>query len=856
MIRRSPGAIGTVPNAAQRGRGVGYLTLAGGSPPPPQPANDPLEQLAVGTAGSGDYAGYKVAQVDTFNEPISQLLLHPAQLNGGTPGTLYNNFSERDRRRPFSAQTYCLVDQFFTGWKDQGDGVQMASAADILATAGGVIRSRHRHATAEETAMLGARTNERGPTETTIECVTAHPTWYGRWAILGPAILEARYRVVPPAGYTLPANVPAAVQDGLNPHSAFWDCHARGGSEAANVDLGGGLRAGGECDYIEMSLINGVNFRASGVGGSTSSGNLGIVHDGNWNVVQVNFGPSAQPTKAVLRALEDDLATARPGTATVTPNYDLQGTIADGTGNLEEPRYIMFGSLNEDQNSAYPGVLDHTKWIGKQMDTELSAVRVWIPSGSKVVAPIITPWQINQVEYRQSGTEVITFPAAVDIWGAGTWTEMMRGVHAIDVNGPGRAGGTLGDYVAPLFTRTQAPFGLSQDLTARTITLTMANFCAQWPGLIIMHLFGWDATTGVLKPYRIFVCVKPRVAIPAPPLAVASTAYSHTIPRDDGAGTRYWTSGNIPKPNAANGGLAIEYLPAWLSFNAGTRALTGTAPATLDDIKDRVIVSVENAAGGKTEQELDLVWTPRGVSNLTYVLDSGDTNTVPGAHGDRPARAYNRFGPRALAINTTWLSQTTEAQRPAIKTNGGIGGTYRVLNMTGACYDGGESNPSSTFQDFVDGSNISTAGPYYFALGFKLNAAASQDIVRWQISSNARFWGLFTNASSRLIFRYVGQGGSNVDFDLAAADTNWHTIEVKKVGATLDIWLDGVQVVTGHTITQTGSIDTNIFRLGGNTAGDPAMDGDVSRFVMQKADPGSDQANIRTYVARRHGQVL
>ena len=828
----------------------------------PLDASDPLEALAIGTAGSGAYSGYTLALIDGFGgaASITQQLLTPDQMNGGVPGTLYNNFSERDRRRPFSAQTYCLADHAFTGWKDAGDGATLASMADLLTIQSGAIRSRHRHATAGETAVLGARTTERGPAGTTIECVTSHPTWYGRWAYIGPLIMEIRYRCVPPAGYSpTQYTTPSVITDGLNPHTTVWDCHCRGGSEAQNLDLGGGNRAGGEFDYFEMSLSGKCTARVSGLNPSpvVQAANAGAVYDGTWQVVRTTFSPSAAPTKVQQIIVRDDLATAVPGSGSVNSDYDLQGTIGDGLGNLEQPRYLMFGSLNEDQNSAYPGVLDHTKWIGKQMDSEISSVRVWMPTGNKAVSPIITPYQINQVEYAQSGTVVIDFPSVAAIWGAGTWTELCRGIQAIDVNGPGRAGGTLGDYVAPIWTSTGLPFGASVSLVSRQITLTMSDFCANWPGLCVFHIWAWDATTSVIRPYRIFVCVKPRVALPAMAFPTAGAAFSHTFPRDDGAGTRYYTSGNIPKLNAPDGGFGVAQKPAWLGVSG--RTLSGTAPAKIDDTDDLVVVQAENAAGGITEQEHDAIATVRGVTGLTYVLDPRDTRTVPGAIGDKVAQAKHRYGPRALINNNTYLGRSNTAQQPVLKL-GGIGGTFRVLDMNGAQFDGGasDSNPATTFQDFIDTTNIST-GNKYFAIGFKLNTTTSQTIVHWSISSTARIWMLFASSGGALLFRYAGQGGSNVDLTvMATADTNWHTVEVHKVGSNLDIWLDGTKVISAHTITQTGSLDCNIFRLGGGTgaSGTPQMNGDVSRLVLVSGDPTADLATIRKHVGRAHGQAL
>ena len=90
----------------------------------PLDASDPLEALAIGTAGSGRTPAthWRSSTASGGAASITQQLLTPDQMNGGVPGTLYNNFSERDRRRPFSAQTYCLADHAFTGGGSSADG--------------------------------------------------------------------------------------------------------------------------------------------------------------------------------------------------------------------------------------------------------------------------------------------------------------------------------------------------------------------------------------------------------------------------------------------------------------------------------------------------------------------------------------------------------------------------------------------------------------------------------------------------------------------------------------------------------------------------------------------------------------
>ena len=835
------------------GDGTARLVAIPSPPPTPPASDDPLEQLGVGAAGRGDYAGYSLGIVETFDEAISALLLHGDQLAaGGTPGSLYNNFSERDRRRPFSAQTYCLVDPWFAGWKNANDGVALSSFADTLVTEGGVIRSRHRHATAQETAILGARTNERGPSELTIECVTAHPTFYGRWAFRGPCIVEYRLRVVPPAGYTIPTGNPAGtLTDGINLHAATWRCNVIGGSEAQNPDLGGGRRQGGEHDDFEISLDNATNTRPSGNGaGSLSTGYAGFKCDGTWQIVRLTHGAAGAPTKMGLRLLQDDLATPVAGSSVLSLDYDLDGSMGSDGGALEDLQYYMFGTLNEDQNSRYPGVLDHTKWIGKSMDTELSSMRVWIPSGNKVVAPVGAAFQINRVPYAATGTVVVTIPSAAEIWGSGTWTEVLRWMHAIDVNGPGRTD----DYTSPVAGRTTNPTGLAQNLGTRQITLTMSSFAANKPGVVVGHLWATDATTGISKPYRIFIAVAPRVSIPAIPLAAAGAAYSHTIPRDDGAGTRYWDAGNIPKLGAADGGLAITQKPAWLV--ATGRALSGTAPATLDDVTDTVTASVENAAGDVTTQVLDLVWTPRTLANRVYALDPRDPAPIPGNAGDAVEFLNGKFA----AAGTLYLRRATAGERPVLKANGGVGGASRVFDFNGKVISGDDSLPTATFNDFMDASNASTGAARYLAMGFKGGATlTNQRLIQWCISSLARNFQVLSNASGVLQLTYTAQGAASVTLQLMAAlDANWHVLEVLRSGSTLNAWIDGTQVIT-HTITETGSMDMNLFRFGGSHASGvptPGWSGELSRLLLVSGAPGSDQASIRSWIGRGHQQAL
>ena len=146
------------------------------------------------------------------------------------------------------------------------------------------------------------------------------------------------------------------------------------------------------------------------------------------------------------------------------------------------------------------------------------------------------------------------------------------------------------------------------------MTLTLGTF--KRPGAVIGLLHGVNANTGFCVPHRVIIRVAPSLNIPPPSSgATAGNAFSWVVPRDDGAGNRYWNNGNLSYGAPGVGGLEVVSKPSWMSWTPGTRTLAGTAPNPLTTYN--VTFRCTNGAGDYTEQTVDVReqgWTPAQIS--------------------------------------------------------------------------------------------------------------------------------------------------------------------------------------------------------------------------------------------------
>lgn len=784
---------------------------------------DPLE------SGVGIPAGYEVAAILPFGRTLAQDLIRPDNL---ATARLANNFStDRDRRATSDTSVGLLADAYFTGRQDAGDGVALAESADLITISGGKMTMKARLATAAEKAVNGTRSNASGPSFTDRPMVWGHPTLFGWGVTRGPGIMDIRFRVNSPAAWSIPASSVASSigSSGKNPGGSVWMLRKEGGSEAQ-----GDGTTGGEYDAWELHYEWRHTSRGSGIAGDTAASR--VVPD-TLMVQRIEVSPSDDVTK--IRSSRRDPATlAIVGTTSAVPFDD------DGVGgNVAAGWEWVMGVFNA-TSAPFAANFATTDWTGQELTLEVYSMRWLMPTGKKVVAPLIAP-QVVTIAQSETGTKIISIPAAATIWGPGTWTETLRAAHLIDTNGPGRTD----EMTSPRSTSGGTPAGWAQNLGTREITLTLGTF--KKPGMVMGLLYAEDADTSFIVPHRIIIRVAPTLQIPQPASgsgAVVGSPFSYVIPRDDGAGGRYWDCGNLAYGAPGIGGLEVTSLPPGWTWTPSTRTISSGGNNVVSG-QTTVGFKETNGAGDVTTQSVDFLdagWTPASISSgqRVFVLDPKDTTTVPGADAATVGTVTDRYtAGRTLGA--------TGGQEPTIKAAGGPSGAHRTLAFNGSqMLKATLGANNSGLIDLFDTANFTT-GSGYACFYAKTSAAGVQRFFGCYNSSGGSSMAYRHGASDRGCGYNVGTARTVVQ---ATQDTSWHVIELIKAANAITVTLDGTDIATG-TVTDTGALDAVQFLIGGyrtastDTAG---FTGEVYRGVCLNTVPDGVtvlRSDIRTWVA-------
>jgi len=749
--------------------------------------SDPLEAIAIGA--TDPTSGMKVAAIMSFGGNLSQALMRPDNLR---TAYLNHDFStDRNRRRTSTTSVFTLADPYFTGLADVNDGVALSSFSDLMSVASGILNLKFRNASPEEIAILGDRSNASGPTWTDRRAVAAHPSMPG-FLYRGKCIVQIRSRVTP-VGHTIPQTsvVSTIGTSGRNPSGAEWALKFQGGSEAQ-----GNGTVGGETDFWEIPSDHKGNVRASGIAGG-QGGVLGI-SDGTTQITESFFSIDSDATKVTMRRTNDSFVTQG---SVYTQNYD-----ATGSGNLLDFWELMMGVFANTE-TPYNAPYDDASMAGKSTGMEVTSIRILIPTGNANAVPINAGYQETVIAQSETGSKVISLPSTAAIWGAGSWTETLRWFHPIDTNGPGRTD----EFTAPRNAAGTLPVGVTQDLSARTVTLALGTF--KTPG-VVMGLIAAAATgIGYCKAYRVIVRVAPSLQIPEPNMgdgAIAGSPFSYVIPRDDGAGNRYWNCGNLAYGAPGIGGLEVTSIPAGWTWTPATRTLS---TSNVVDGDTTVVFSCTNGSGDVTTQSVDFKehgWTPKEIdsSQRVWVQDTLDPVTVPGAHGATIATITDRY-----TVGRTVGSGA--GVEPTINTAGGDSGTMRVLAYNGSQYtQSGAGSNNSGLVNLFDSGNFTTGSGYFAFYGQTSNTGVER-FVQWCNSSGGTTFGYRQTAASRGIGYNVGAGARTVDQSPNTQDTNWNVIEIIKNGADISWYLDGTLIATA-TNADTNAFDAANFIVAAN----------------------------------------
>lgn len=790
----------------------------------PLDASDPLEALAIGQTDPA--TGMKVAAIVAFSGALSQALMRPDNLE---TAFLNHDFStDRNRRRTSATSVFTLADPYFTGLADANDGVAPSSFSDLMTMSGGSLFLKFRTASAPEIAILGTRDNSTGPTWTNRRAVAAHPSLPG-WLYRGKCIVQIRSRVTP-SGFTIPQTsvVSTDAGSGRNPSGAAWALKFQGGSEAQ-----GNGTTGGETDFWEIPSDHKGNVRASGIAGG-QGGTLGI-SDGTTQITECFFSIDADATKLTMRRTNDSFVTQG---STYTQNYD-----ATGSGNLLDFWELMAGVFANTQ-TPFSAPFDDAAMAGKSIGMEITSMRILIPSGNSIALPSSAA-TVAAVAQSETGSKVINLPATSTLWGAGSWTESLRWFHPIDTNGPGRSD----EYTATRSTASGLPTGVAQDLSARTVTLTLGTF--KRAGAVVGLLAASASGIGHCRAHRVVIRVAPTLQIPQPASgsgAVVGSPFSYVIPRDDGAGGRYWDCGNLAYGAPGIGGLEVTSLPSGWTWTPGTRTLSSGGNNVASG-QTTVAFRCTNGAGDVTTQSVDFLdsgWTPASISSgqRVFVLDPKDTTTVPGADAATVGTVTDRYtAGRTLGA--------TGGQEPTIKAAGGPSGAHRTLAFNGSqMLKATLGANNSGLIDLFDTANFTT-GSGYACFYAKTSTSAVQRFFGWYNSSGGSLMSYRHGASDRGCSYNVGTARTVVQ---ASQDTSWHVIELIKAANAVTVTLDGTDIATG-TVTDTGALDAIQFLIGGvrsasvDTAG---FTGEVYRGLCLNTIPDGVtvlRSDIRTWAA-------
>ena len=255
-------------------------------------------------------------------------------------------------------------------------------------------------------------------------------------------------------------------------------------------------------------------------------------------------------------------------------------------------------------------------------------------------------------------------------------------VPPIDTNGPGRSD----EYTATRSTASGLPTGVAQDLSARTVTLTLGTF--KRAGAVVGLLAASASGIGHCRAHRVVIRVAPTLQIPQPASgsgAVVGSPFSYVIPRDDGAGGRYWDCGNLAYGAPGIGGLEVTSLPSGWTWTPGTRTLSSGGNNVASG-QTTVAFRCTNGAGDVTTQSVDFLdagWTPASISSGQRVCAGPkDTTTVPGADAATVGTVTDRYT-AGRTLGATGGQEPTIRRPAASKRRAPHAGLQRLADAQG-----------------------------------------------------------------------------------------------------------------------------------------------------------------------------
>jgi hypothetical protein len=747
---------------------------------------------------------------DDFAASLSSLLAKPDNITG----RVAHNFSERDRRLTSTTSVFALADQYWTGWQDANDGIPISTFSDVLTQSSSIISLKSRQASTAEKLLIGVRDNTAAPityvnggdangVNSKRPLVSAEVTMVQNFAYTGNRIVEARWR------YTSGPTVGGAG----NPAQALWELNVRGGSEAGD-NAGAGWND--EMDWEEAHISNGNGTTRYG-SGLSSSGNASPLLNGTWQITRITSADATLKIDTVSDTTGNILGTV---------------TLTNSATNNAALWYAMFGSF------ATTTSFNENNWAAISATMDIDWVKVWTPSSS-----ILAPLTANQtVVLAFGGTGSIVLDSQVTIWGQSVDSEFIVPVYAYDTNGPGRSA----DQTAPLQTRDTLPTGVTW--TSGTRTLAFGSTFSTQAGFVNLLVYPQKAGIGFVRPHIVTVVVKPKVSL-TPATATPGSAYSWTVARGS---PRNWDNGNLPL--GTGDGLSVVSMPAWLSYNSGTKTFTGTAPNPLLSPNDQITFRCTNARGDTTDSVSTIPqgWQPSSLTGLVYAWDTTDATNTPDDGSGKVAQMFHIYD------NTKYIGRTTQANRPSIITNGGANGTSRAVSFVSASsnvLDTAEGAGLTALAQMFNNANIQNSSGYVCFAAKENSTTPTNRFLYFIDSTAASVIGWRTTSTTRGI-SYQAPGGASTAVTDASPDTSWHVYEIVKTTSTFVVRVDGVQIATG-AIAQTGALACTEFLLGGfYSAGvrTAAFDGACGPGIAASSVPTSgDQLNSRQWVANKMG---
>jgi hypothetical protein len=808
----TPGVAGC--GAEVSGGQTGGAGVAGGCGPQMSPQSTAVPQtiggVAIGTVGSGAYAGFTMVGGEDFSASLSSLLAQPSN----PAGKVAHNFSERDRRLTSTTSVFALADQYWTGWQDANDGVPVSSFSDVLTQSASVLSLKTRQASTAEKLLMGVRDNtaaaityvnggDANGVNSKRPLVSAEVTLAQDFAYTGNRIVEARWRYTP--GPTLGG--------AGNPAQALWELNIRGGSEAGD-NAGAGWNDEMDWEEAHISTGNGTTRYASA---SSSSGNATPLFNGTWQITRLTVSDTTIKVDTVSDTTGNVLGTV---------------TLTNSATNNAALWYAMFGSF------ATTASFNENNWTGNSATMDVDYIRVWTPANS-----VVTPQVANEtVVLPFGGTGSLVLASQTTLWGQTVNSETIVPMYAYDSNGPGRAT----DQTSPLQTRDTLPTGVTWNSGTRTLSFA-STFTTQ-AGFVNLLVYPQKTSVGFVRPHIVSVIVKPKVSL-TPATATAGSAYSWTVARGS---PRNWDNGNLPL--GTGDGLSVVSKPSWLSYNSGTKTFTGTAPNPLNSPDDQITFRCTNALGYTTDYTATIPqgWQPSALTGLVYAWDTTDATNTPDDGSGKVASMFHIYD------NTKKLGRTTQANRPSIITNGGANGTSRAVSFasaSGNVLDTAEGAGLTALAQLLNGSNVQTANAYIAFAAKENSTTPTNRFLYLTDTASSMFLGWRTTSTTRGI-SYQSFGNGTVAVTDATPDTSWHVHEIVKSGSTLTLRIDGVQIATA-SIAQTAAMTASEFLLGGFYSASTrtaAFDGAFGPGVVTSTVPSTaDQLSTRQWIANKMG---